>query len=335
MEQKEKGIDQAKKVSTVDEDRLHNQGIYSIEVDTGDDIIKRYIGSSRNLKQRYSKHKSLLRKGSHDSNILQEAYNKYGRESFSFKFLERNIEISELINRERYYVEKFDSMNRGKGYNKVFPTATLQEYEEEWREMHRRIGWGMHYGEIDSIEKEREYVEWKKAKAEKAQKTAEYFERMKLVQIDKNTGELVKCFAKMNDVVLEMGYKNDKGISKCLTGESRSYKGFVYVYERDYDKRKDYIVESRPKGGYKTKPLYQYDLELNLIKKWDRMRDAVEFGFKERSITFSLYNCGKVEKKFYFSHKEVGDSFNRGYILSVYGAYKEKRNGAYTKVGDK
>jgi len=56
-------------------------GIYCIEnIANG----KRYIGSAVSIKQRWNEHRSMLRRGSHHSKHLQNAYNKYGEASFAF-----------------------------------------------------------------------------------------------------------------------------------------------------------------------------------------------------------------------------------------------------------
>lgn len=46
---------------------------------------KRYVGSTVNMKKRWSTHRRKLRAGGHHSQALQRAWNKYGEESFKFK----------------------------------------------------------------------------------------------------------------------------------------------------------------------------------------------------------------------------------------------------------
>ena len=46
-----------------------------------------YIGSANNLQRRFKEHKTSLRKGSHHSQHLQNAWNKYGESSFEFRCL--------------------------------------------------------------------------------------------------------------------------------------------------------------------------------------------------------------------------------------------------------
>lgn len=67
-----------------------------------------YIGSSVDIKQRWSVHKSELRKGNHKNQHLQRAWNKYGESNFSFSVLEV-CKIDVMIEREQYYIDKEDS----------------------------------------------------------------------------------------------------------------------------------------------------------------------------------------------------------------------------------
>ena len=56
-------------------------GIYEI---TNKINGNRYVGSTVNLKSRWYRHKSKLRKGTHENGHLQNAWNKYGEVSFVF-----------------------------------------------------------------------------------------------------------------------------------------------------------------------------------------------------------------------------------------------------------
>lgn len=50
-------------------------------------LNKSYIGESKALKGRLNKHKSCLRRGCHECKALQEDFNKYGFENFTFQRL--------------------------------------------------------------------------------------------------------------------------------------------------------------------------------------------------------------------------------------------------------
>lgn len=80
---------------------------------------KRYVGSSFNTKRRWSEHRSDLRLQHHENPKLQNAYNKYGLESFSFEILESFdvIDKKDLILREQYWLDYFQSYDHDLGYN--------------------------------------------------------------------------------------------------------------------------------------------------------------------------------------------------------------------------
>lgn len=76
-------------------------GIYVITcTSTG----KIYIGSSHNIKYRFSKHKYMLRRDKHPNKHLQRAWNVYGEDRFSFAILE-HVAPDRLIEREQYYLD--------------------------------------------------------------------------------------------------------------------------------------------------------------------------------------------------------------------------------------
>lgn len=93
------------------------KGIYCIR-----NIVnnKRYIGSTYlSFGDRRDVHFAMLRNGKHHSKLLQDDYNKYGENNFLFEIIEEVYsDISDdYYNREKFYIEKFDSFNSG--YNKT------------------------------------------------------------------------------------------------------------------------------------------------------------------------------------------------------------------------
>jgi hypothetical protein len=73
----------------------HKTGVYMIYNIKND---KKYIGSSINLYERLHKHFSLLRHNRHENQYLQNAFNKYGKESFRVEILKFCKEESLLGN---------------------------------------------------------------------------------------------------------------------------------------------------------------------------------------------------------------------------------------------
>ena len=69
---------------------------------------KMYIGkTSRPVKERWYRHRYNLRENKHPNDYLQNAWNKYGEESFLFEILEEYPSVEEVNNAERFYVLYF------------------------------------------------------------------------------------------------------------------------------------------------------------------------------------------------------------------------------------
>ena len=102
---------------------LEKSGIYVIK-----NLLngKMYIGSSKNFYERYKGHCSLLGRNVHFNSHLQSSFSKYGKENFEFSCIEEikaedfeSIEDfdKELITKEEYYINFYETTNREIGYN--------------------------------------------------------------------------------------------------------------------------------------------------------------------------------------------------------------------------
>ena len=78
---------------------------------------KVYIGQSVDLKRRIQTHKCKLKNNKHRNIYLQNSFNKYGGKNFEFIIIEECLG-KELDKKEQYWIKKFDSMNREKGFNR-------------------------------------------------------------------------------------------------------------------------------------------------------------------------------------------------------------------------
>lgn len=65
---------------------------------------KRYIGSSKNVRQRLWSHRAELRHNKHDNPHLQSAWNKYGEQFFDY-FIIEECTIEALLIREQHYID--------------------------------------------------------------------------------------------------------------------------------------------------------------------------------------------------------------------------------------
>lgn len=81
---------------------------------------KVYVGSSVNLNRRRNVHFYKLRHNMHDNLKLQNAFNKYGETSFVFEIIEIVDDKCQLLNKEQYYIDKYNVIQEG--YN-ILPNA--------------------------------------------------------------------------------------------------------------------------------------------------------------------------------------------------------------------
>lgn len=89
-------------------------GVYAIFNNTNEKI---YVGSSRKIQKRFAKeHLPLLNKGKHYNCHLQNAWNKYGEDTFDFRVIEE-CEEGQLVEREGHWIEHYKSWDRQFGYN--------------------------------------------------------------------------------------------------------------------------------------------------------------------------------------------------------------------------
>lgn len=104
-----------------------------------------YVGRSLNPKRREYTHFWKLKNGIHTNKILQNAYNKYGRDIFVFEIIQK-VDIKDIISIEQYYLSFF----KGK-YNisdsSYSPMAIGSHHRPETKrkisEFHKGKKWGL------------------------------------------------------------------------------------------------------------------------------------------------------------------------------------------------
>lgn len=99
-------------------------GIYCIE-----NLVnhKKYIGSSIDIYSRWKQHKTSLKGNKHHSKRLNNSWNYYGEDNFKFYIIEK-CSKENLIVREQFYIDLYQSYNNNNGYN-VQPIAGRSIYD--------------------------------------------------------------------------------------------------------------------------------------------------------------------------------------------------------------
>lgn len=90
---------------------------------------KVYIGSSINIERRFYEHLRHLKENYHINKHLQNAYNKYGENSFKFSIIV-NTKESILRRAEQLYINKFQADNPKYGYNKAVVISNTSNFKK-------------------------------------------------------------------------------------------------------------------------------------------------------------------------------------------------------------
>jgi len=118
-------------------------GIYKLE-----NVIngKMYIGSSVNIKLRFSDHRRNLRGNKHRNKYLQNAWNKYEEKAFEFLIIEI-VEVDAILIREQYWLDYLQSYNREIGYNILKNAGSTLgfKHSEETKENFKNRSGEKHY----------------------------------------------------------------------------------------------------------------------------------------------------------------------------------------------
>lgn len=91
----------------IDENLKNKSGIYRLICN-----FKSYVGSSKNIYLRLKNHFAKLKSNNHRNKHLQNAFNKYGEEFFTYEIL-CFCEIENLFEIENKFIKEFDSFNNG------------------------------------------------------------------------------------------------------------------------------------------------------------------------------------------------------------------------------
>lgn len=230
---------------------------------------KIYLGSSINLVNRKRIHFGALSRGKHHSDILQKAYNKYGKDNFIFEILEHAVP-ERLIEREQHYI------NTLKPFYNVSPTAGSclgKKQKPETKEKLRQLflaGVTGRTGMKNSEEhkrKNREY--WAKNPRKFSKKTRR---KMRLARLGKPAWN-----------------KGTKGVMKAWNKGKKIWWG-----------------DKCTKNAHEAlkKECYIYNLQGKLIKKFPQIRDLIKY-LKAKNVTYYLNTFKVYRNKFILSTKKL------------------------------
>lgn len=205
-------------------------GIYSIICAVNG---KQYIGQSSNIYARINSHKYILNKKDlkQDNFYFIEDWHKYGSDAFEYSVLEYTTE--NLKDKEFYYIETLDTINREKGYNLRRDSSTkgmipLEETRKRYSlAMKKRFERQEERDKVSTAFSKfwKENPEIKKQMAEKVSNT---LTKYSILQYTKN-GTFVKKWNKVKDIIKENPTYKVHNIYAVCSGEKPSIYGYVWT----------------------------------------------------------------------------------------------------------
>lgn len=225
-------------------------GIYRI---TNKINSKIYIGSTCSFKDRKSKHKRKKL-----NTMISRAIFKYGWDNFLFEVLEY-CEKDVLIEKEQFYLDLFQPFKENNGYN-LLRNCTIngwlghhhteetkkimsekkkdyipwnkgmtgvQECSDETRELMSKN----RTGEGNSFYNKRHTEESKNKIAKKQMGRDHSYEYKSVLQINKDTDEIIKEWESIASVYLFFGSsKTNSNVSRVCRGKQKTAYGFKWMY---------------------------------------------------------------------------------------------------------
>lgn len=270
-------------------------GIYMIKNEENDKV---YIGQSNDISHRWSTHKTELNANRHVNRHLQNAWNKYGQDSFTFSILEE-CKKDDLDKREMYYIELYDSYN--KGYNLDCGgqgTSGFKHTDEQISKM-RRVQ-----------------------------------NPLVVLQFDMNFNLINRFEGGVSHVKKVLKYTKDC-VQRCCEhqGKKITYKDSYWVYEEEYNNEhfswEKYLNQEwcceivREKKKKNQQKIYQYTKERVLIKIWDSFSDVEKAGYTRHAvIDICNHRKGKKTHKGYIWAYENYD-WSDGYFDNLDDVYSD------------
>jgi len=198
---------------------------------------KKYIGSSIDINRRWVRHKGNLKRNKHTNTYLQNSWNKYGENNFSFVILEQLDQMNDSIlkEKEEYWIEYFCSYINSYGYNLILVPKGIKN----------KMLYDMC---IDNF------------RSSQICKS--------VYQLDLN-GNVIRKWDSINQIAKTLNIK-DTCIISCLKHKRKTYKNYIWIYDNE-------LINFDLSNYNKTKKVLQYDLDNNFIKEWSSVSDICKY----------------------------------------------------------
>ena len=215
---------------------------------------KVYIGETQNLYNRINQHRRNT-----ENQVVSKAIRKHSWENFEIEIIDTfdTIDNIELLALETAYIEFYDCLAKNeKGYNVcIFSNNCIGiKHSEETKAKLSELNKGQNnsfYGKKHSKETKRKMSEakigrfrgkesphfgkkrpeWLVEKLRKARLgTINPARWRKIIQINKDTNEVIKIWESITAAAKSLGKKESSGIRRCLIGETKTAFGYFWKY---------------------------------------------------------------------------------------------------------
>lgn len=262
---------------------------------------KCYIGSSVNIRKRFYEHKHTLRKNKHHSSHLQNAWNKYKEENFSFIVLEKIEDIELLISKEIHWIKLKDSLDPKKGYNIGIPSKNDELKLREDSIIKLKIQSYKQFYKDSEISLE-EFLKGKRKRhlIKKRNITKKVF------VFDMYTGEMIHIFNSGVELRNSLGCQKSY-YERIINKPNLTFKKMIFitedkydsniVYKKQYKKPKQYIK----KGPFKGFPIEAINIKTKEVFLFDNKKELANFlNSSVKYINKVLYENKKSYKGYTF-----------------------------------
>lgn len=214
-------------------------GVYIIKnINSG----KSYVGSTiTSFKKRLYHHFCCLKNNSHKNILLQRAWNKYGEDDFTYDILEQITDKQIIRERELYYINSLDCLNKKKGYNINKTTNSVDCNSKEFKQ-------GRIKTKLIMQRRSTKYKQWK-------------------------SGNLADKELSKNELSQFKNWLNSKNKDRIINEEIRKKQSLAAKNRRLSDNSK---ISKRKATRLSLPKIYVYSNDLNLLGVWNSGPDLQE-----------------------------------------------------------
>lgn len=187
---------------------------------------KKYVGRSVNFRNRFHGHKSALNRNKHCNPHLQNSWNKYGSDSFSFEIVNYGYETETLELYEQFFLDTYVKWGFDYNVNRHAEHTTRIQITEEHRKNISKAKLKNKRVVSDKTKQLlREINLGKKMSKESVEKTRKANSK-KVGAFTKN-GELIHTFESMTKAARYFKCAPNS-ISECCAGKFKTCKGYYW-----------------------------------------------------------------------------------------------------------